>query len=122
MNGYWDLILSPMHSQEHGTSTRNELPRPAQLSYAKANTIRDDPTELKCTTFASHSKGRYADIMRTTDQTWQQVYIKNSKSVLLEAKKISLVWQYYPVSTVQEVLASDEGKRELLFKRFKVRR
>ena len=107
-----------MHSQQYGTSARDELPRSAQPSYAKASTIRDDPTELRCTAFSSNSKGRYADITRTTDQTWQQVYIKNSSSVLREVKMVSLVRQYFPVSTVQEVLAFDEGRRDLLFKRF----
>ena len=56
--------------------------------------------------------------MRDRDRTWQQVYIKNSNSVLREVEVLSSVKQYFPVESVQTVLAVDEVKKDVFFKRF----
>lgn len=116
--GYRDMILGPLCPQKCTTSAKDNLRWPASPSYAKANMIRGDPTELRRTAFSSNSNGRYADIMRNTDQTWQQVYIKNSTSALLEVEVLQSLRQYFPVETIQIVLAVDEHKRDIFFKRF----
>lgn len=116
--GYWVLILNPLYPQKCTASARDNVLWPVRPSYARANMARRDSTELPSNTFSSNSNGRYADIMRATDLTWQQVYIKNSISALLEVEAHSKVRQFFPVESVQTILAVDEERRDVFFKRF----
>ena len=116
--GYGDLILAPSDPQEYTTSTGSDLLWPSEIFYLKPNIIQSDPRELSHTAFTSNSNGRYADIMRATDQTWQQVYIKSSISAMLEVEVLSTTRYYFPIENVQIVLAVDEDGREVFFKRF----
>lgn len=75
-------------------------------------------TDSPHTVFSSNSSGRYADIMRATDRTWQQVYIKHSEYAMLEVEALPRVRQYFTVEAVQDVLAVDEDRRDVFFKRF----
>lgn len=116
--GYQDLILSPLYPHHYKTTAEPHLSWLANPSYVKPDIVLEDPIELSRTAFTSNFKGRYADIMRSMDQTWHQVYIKNSVSAMLEVELLSSVRQYVPAETVQTVLAVDRGTRDIFFKRF----
>ena len=118
MTGYRNLILSPLCPQKPNVSVRNDSLRPDTASYAKAHIVRYDPMKFSPTPFSSNSSGRYADIRTGRNQSWQQVYIKQSSSSLHEAKILARVRQHFPAETVQTILAVDEENGNVSFKRF----
>lgn len=118
MTGYRNLILSPLSLQNPNTSVRNDSLRPDTASYARAHKVRYDPMKFSPTPFSSNSSGLYADIKIGRNQSWQQVFIKQSTSSLQEAKILARVRQHFPAETIQTILAVDEGNRSVSFKRF----
>ena len=118
MTGYRNLILSPLCPQKPNSSVRNDSLRPAKASYPKAHVVHYDSMKISPTPFSSNSSGQYADIKVGRNQSWQQVYIKESTSSLHEVKVLARVRQYFPAEAIQTILAVDEENRNVSFKRF----
>ena len=118
MTGYRNLILSPLGPQNPNLSLRNDPLQPATASYPKAHVVHHDHLQLSPTPFSSNSCGQYTDIRIGRNQSWQQVYIKQSSSSLHEVKVLARVKQRFPAETIQTVLAVDEEHRNVFFKRF----
>ena len=115
---YTDLMLIPLHPQDYSAQPEDEFSESARPFYAKASKIRTKEANLSYSPFSSNSNGLHADIMRTIDDVWHNVYIKRTRSALQEVKVLPMVRHYFPEQSVQNILAVDEERKEIFFKRF----